>query len=126
MKPHRSVRVGELIKRELASILSTLGQSYSEHLITVTEVRTSRDLRHANVWVSIFCDPDKRKKSVERLQNSSRRFRHLLSQRIRLKRIPEIRFELDETLDKAELIDSILKSEGYLNDRDSEFTEDEA
>ncbi len=114
MKPPRSIRVSELIKRELATILNSPKEKARDFFITLTEVRTSQDIKYADVWVSIMGDSEKRLKAIGWLRNSAGRLRHRLGQNLRIRRVPELRFELDETLDKAERIESILKSEGLL------------
>jgi len=116
MKPNRSVRVSELIKRELATILCSPSERFARYLLTVTSVQTSRDLRYADVWVSVYGDAAQRRIVTKQVQDSAGHLRFQLTQRLKLRRIPELRFNLDETLDKAERIDTILRSEGLLGE----------
>jgi len=112
MKAHRPQRVGEQIKRELAELFRQLKSELGGYLLTVTEVRCSRDLRSAEVWVSVFSDQENRLAAIKRLSEKSGRIRHLLSNMIYLRRVPELIFRLDQTLDTAEKIDTLLKESG--------------
>jgi len=125
MKPDRPRRVGELIKRELALILNLSKQDYPGFFITVTEVRTSPDLRYADAWVSVYGDNKKRLQAIKNLTSDAWRFRQALSKKLHLRRIPELRFKLDETLDKAERIERLLKENlPFEVDTDIEDAED--
>ena len=125
MIPPRSVRVSELIKRELATILNSPREKPREFFLTLTAVRTSKDIKYADVWVSVMGDSAKRKKAIGWLRGSAGRLRHKLGQNLRIRRVPELRFELDETLDNAERIESILKSEGLSTQREESTPRDD-
>lgn len=121
MKPHRQLRVGAQIKRELAQVLRDPQNYMSEHnaeefFFTVTEVRLTKDLQYADVWVSVLGFQEHRRKALESLRSAAGRLRYQLSQRLNLRHTPELRFDIDETLDHVERIESILKEEGILND----------
>jgi len=110
MKPFRSRRVGELIKRELAQHLNSAAIGDSNSFITVTEVCTSPDMRYADVWVSIYGEKQRRSDALKKLQENAWKLRHEMAKRIYLRRMPELRFRLDETLDRAEKINNILEN----------------
>ena len=111
MKNYRSRQVGELIKRELALLINKYRDlEYSEFFFTVTEVRPTRDLRYADIWVSVYGNSEKRKAAIEKLKRDLRKLRQDVAQKIHLRRIPEFRLKLDETLDNAERIDKKLNS----------------
>ncbi len=109
MKPDRPRRVGELIKRELAQVINLSKQDYPGFFITVTEVRTSPDLRYADAWVSVYGDQEKRSQALKNLKSDAWKFRQTLSKQLHLRRMPELRFKLDETLDNAARIEKLLK-----------------
>jgi len=112
MKPFRSKRVSEVIKRGLSEVFSANRSDFSDTLITVTEVRPSRDLKYAKVWVSVFGEREKRQEVLMTLQGMSGRIRFNLASRIRLKYVPELQFRIDETLDNVDRIDHLLKESG--------------
>ncbi len=109
-KPFRQRRVAELLRRELASALNDALRGEGGPLVTVTEVRPSRDLTTAEVWVSILGDSGKRQLRLQQLQADAGRYRFEIAHRVELRKVPELRFKLDETLDYAERIEGLLKA----------------
>lgn len=132
MKSYRSRQVGVLIKKELASYLSEVKNEFSLSFITVTDARVTPDIRYADVWISILGDKAQRKSSYDLVCSKAWRIRQELAHRLHLRRIPELRFKLDESLDIAERIDRILKdnresvsgSDHLIDNRQQNNTED--
>jgi ribosome-binding factor A len=79
-------------------------------LISVSEVRVSPDLAIAHIYLSIF-PQDKVKETMEQIEENTHRLRGELGalERHQLRIIPEIIFHLDETIDRMERIDELLK-----------------
>lgn len=95
----RTDRVGRMIQREVADLLQQDFGEASQSLVTVTGVRMTDDLGTAYVDVSVLgADDRQRKAAIARLDAQSTEIRHALSARIRhqLKRMPELRFFLDD------------------------------
>ena len=120
MKPYRLQQVGEQIKRGLSEIFNLNREEFGSYLLTITEVRLPRDLRTAKVWVSVYGESEKRLEAIRLLSRLSGRIRHLLAGRVNLKRVPELIFILDETLDTAERIDFLLKESGIQDNHEVE------
>ncbi|MBM3326651.1 MAG: 30S ribosome-binding factor RbfA [Calditrichaeota bacterium] len=120
MKPNRLLRVDELLKRELGALLTS---GSGEYMVTVTEVRVSRDLSYADVWVSILGEPEVRTAGLSKLKSEAWRLRHTLAGRVYLRKMPLLRFFFDETLDRAERIDRALKASGIQTDEQDYHTE---
>src|ERR1700678_1824155 len=93
----RQLRVGELIRHELADMLSR-GDIHDPviegHLITVPEVRVSPDLRLATIYVMPLGGRDT-EKVIEALDRNKRYVRGEIARRVNLKFAPEIRFLVD-------------------------------
>ena len=107
----RQLRVGELIRHELALIFSRgdVVDPVVEHAgVTVTEVQMSPDLRLATAFVRPL-RADGGEALVASLERHRRFIRGLLSPRLTVKFMPEIRFRLDTAADYAERIDRLLK-----------------
>src|ERR1700689_4200645 len=100
----RQLRVGELIRHELADLLSR-GDIHDPvieaHMITVPEVRMSADLRLATIYVMPLGGRDE-KAVLDALDNNARYVRGEIARRVNLKFAPEIRFRLDERFGEAE------------------------
>ena len=89
-----------MLQREVAELLQNDFGDATTSLLTITDVRVTKDLGIAYVNVSALGDkPEQRKAAIRRVQELTPQIRHALAQRIRhdLKRVPELRFFLDET-----------------------------
>lgn len=109
----RSLRVGELIKRELSAIILRHVKDPGVGEMTITEVTVSDDLRLAKVYVATLHDPVAREATMQALQRAAGFLRSQLGARIRVRYTPELRFVYDDTLDRADRIETLLRrSEG--------------
>src|SRR3984957_12086398 len=108
----RQLRVGELIRHELAAMLSR-GDVHDPvieaHMITVPEVRMSPDLRLATIYIMPLGGRDE-KDVLEALERNGRYVRGEIARRVNLKFAPEIRFRIDERFDEAERIEKLLRT----------------
>lgn len=108
----RQRRVNELIRHALSDIL-VRGDIADEELaratITVTEVRTSPDLRNARVYV-VPLGGVNQDEVVAGLQRNGRFLRGELARQVSLKYVPALSFELDTTFDESDKLDALLRS----------------
>ncbi len=108
----RQLRVGELIRHELADMFSR-GDIHDPviqaHMITVPEVRMSPDLRLATIYVMPLGGRDE-KDVLDALDRNKRYVRGEIARRVNLKFAPEIRFRIDERFDEAERIEKLLRT----------------
>lgn len=110
----RIQKIGNEIAKEIAPILDEAArQLVPGTMITVMEVKVSPDLGLAKVYLSIFNTPDKQK-VMDVLEEKKVMIRKYLAGQMRhtLRRIPEIYFILDETMDNAERIETLLNKIG--------------
>src|SRR5580704_7189806 len=116
----RQLRVGEMIRHELADMLSR-GDIHDPvieaHMITVPEVRVSPDLRLATVYVMPLGGRDI-EPVIEALDRNKRYVRGEIARRVNLKFAPEIRFRADERFDEAERIEKLLRTPAVRRDLD--------
>jgi ribosome-binding factor A len=114
----RQLRVGELIRHELADLL-TRGEVHDPviegHMITVPEVRVSADLRLATIYIMPLGWRDA-KDVIDALERNSRYVRGEIARRVNLKFAPEIRFRIDERFDEAERIEKLLRTPAVQRD----------
>jgi ribosome-binding factor A len=108
----RQLRVGELIRHELAALLSR-GDIHDPvietHMITVPEVRMSPDLRLATIYIMPLGGRDG-EAVVDALDRNKRYVRGEIARRVNLKFAPEIRFRVDDRFDEAERIEKLLRT----------------
>ncbi len=102
-KIYRMAQVNRLLQEEIAEILLTELQDKRLHQLTVTEVRATKDLNHAFIFVTAR-ETKNCKETIETANRSAGYIRKLLFSRLRIKRIPELEFRYDESLDRAERI----------------------
>ena len=75
----------------------------------MTDVETSPDLRHARVYVSVMGDDAEADATVKALQEAKAFLRHELAGRITMRRVPDLDFMRDTTLDRAMRIEALLR-----------------
>lgn len=107
---NRIVRVNELLKRELSNLIALKNIAPSNSiLVSITEVKTTSDLRKALVFVSVFGGDDTAKKKVlKTLKRKRVELQHDIAQVLTLKYTPVLRFELDERLAAGDRVFELL------------------
>ena len=109
---HRIERVNSLIRHEVSELLRRqVKDPRLGSIVIVTEVSTSHDLRHAKVFVSQIGSEQEKQETLNTLAAASGFFRNELSKRLRLRRIPELSFQWDNSIERGahllELIDKV-------------------
>lgn len=110
--PHdypRNVRVGELLHRELASLVREKIKAPGGGMITIREVTVSRDLRHAKVYYSILGNEVQKAAGRSEIEKQAPMLRRELAHRVVLRRIPALQFLVDETEEKAIHLDHLIE-----------------
>ena len=106
----RAERVNSLLKEELSRLVMRELSDPRIGEITITEVVTSDDLRHAKVYYATHPSEDERLvETSEGLSAATGFLRGKLGRALRMKRTPELRFLHDTSLDYGEHIDSVLR-----------------
>ena len=103
----RTQRVGEEFREILAEEIQRL-KDPRIGFVTITGVKVSHDLRVAWVYFTVFGDNAAKAGSRAALRSATPFLRHELGRQIRLKVVPELRFEEDDTLATGERIDRII------------------
>ena len=104
----RPDRVGEEIRHELASLLSREVHDPGIGFVTLTRVTVSPDLQLARVFYTMMGDEAARKSTAKALARATPFLRRQIGARIRLRRVPEIRFEFDKSVEHQDRIERIL------------------
>jgi len=111
MSGKRTDKLSRQIQRDLSEIFNTLSSKLFENaFITIMEVRISADLGIAKVYIGIMNYP-KKQELLELIQFHTPQIRKVLSDKIRnqVRKIPNLQFYLDTTLDNAEHIEKLLQ-----------------
>lgn len=121
----RLLRVGEQVRHVLSDILQR-GDVHDDvlarHVVSVTEVRMSPDLRHATVFVKPLLGQDE-EAVLKALRTNTAYLQREVAHRIRLKYAAKLKFLADESFDEGSHIDRLLRDPKVA--RDLEKPEDE-
>ncbi len=109
---HRIERVNNLIRREISELLQCqVKDPRLGNFITVTEVSASPDLRYAKIFVSCISSEGEEHEVLNGLAAASGFLRNELARRLKLRRIPELSFQWDDSIERGthllKLIDQV-------------------
>lgn len=105
---HRVERVAEQVREEVSLILATEVADPGVGLVTVTRVKVTPDLSLARIYWTLIGGPAEKKKTAQALQRAAKFIRHLLAERLALRRAPEVVFQYDEGLAAHARVEEIL------------------
>ncbi len=106
---YRVQRVEKIIERELASIIFTEVHNELIKFVSVTKVALNKDMSVAMVWYTVLGNDGEIEATKKALEQAKGFLRSELSHRLDVRKTPELRFKLDESLAYGERIDQILK-----------------
>ena len=113
MSEFRAERLAVLIKEELGRILQRDLKDPRIGFASITNVRVSKDMSHAKIYVSVLGDKEQQQATMKGLESAKGFIRSELGKRIRLRHTPEIHFTADTSLEEGarilSLIDQIQK-----------------
>ncbi len=105
---YRDRRVADAIRDAVAEIVLTELADPAVGFVTVTRAHVSRDLKTATVYFSILGDAKQQDKGFKALEHARGFIRRHLHQHVKLRYLPELRFQRDETLDHERRVGTIL------------------
>ncbi|NIV35527.1 MAG: 30S ribosome-binding factor RbfA [Anaerolineae bacterium] len=108
MATRRQRRVSELIHRELSMLLMREVRDPRLAGITLTEVRVTPDLQIARVYYTILGDAEEVEAAAVALQSAGGYLRTQLAAQVRLRLVPELVFQLDQSAEHGRRIDELL------------------
>ncbi len=109
---HRIQRLNSLFRHEISELLQRqVKDPRLGSFVTVTEVSISPDLKYARIFVSHIGSEEEKQKTLSALASASSFFRRELTRRLRLRRIPELSFQWDDSIERGvhllKLIDQV-------------------
>ena len=104
----RPDRVGDQLRAELASLLMREVHDPGIGFVTLTRVQVSPDLHVARVYYTTLGDATARKNSARALERAAPFLRRQIGSRLRLKRVPELKFVYDESIAGQDRIEQLL------------------
>jgi len=104
----RPDRVGEEIRQELSMLLQREVQDPGIGFVTLTRVKVSPDLQMVRVFYTLIGDDKAKRETAKALERATPFLRRQIGARVRLRRVPEIRFEFDRSVEHQDRIEQIL------------------
>ena len=104
-------RVNEAVREVLSVAITTALKDPRVGFVTVTGVDTSPDLRHAHVFVSVLGDDQQREESLAGLESARGYLQSRVGAELRLKHTPQLHFRYDETVERAQRLQQLLREE---------------
>ena len=110
-------RVDEAVRAVLSETISTDLSDPRVGFVTVTQVKTSPDLRHARVYVSVLGTDEERELSLEALRAAQGFLQQRLAALLRMKNTPALTFEYDDSVVRGMRITQLIAEEDRSDDR---------
>ena len=104
-------RVDEAIRQVIGDAVASELKDPRVGFVTVTDVRTSADLSHARVYVSVLGDPDTRAATMDGLGSAHGYLQRRIAGELHLKRTPTLDFAYDDTTDRAMRLDALIEAQ---------------
>jgi ribosome-binding factor A len=102
-------RVDEAVREVIADALARELKDPRVGFVTVTDVKTSHDLRSARVYVSVLGSPQEREDSIAGLRSAHGYLQGRIAHELGLRRTPTLEFAYDDTTDRALRVDALLR-----------------
>ena len=112
MKAERMRRVNGLIQRELGMLCEREIAPYLSGLVTITKVKTSPDLRHAQVYFSVLGGEDAHREALSLMLDKRVHLQHEIAAKVKLKYTPVLKFHVDQSPEEADNVLSIISELG--------------
>ena len=113
---NRPRRVGELIKRELAVMIPRTTADPRMQQATITNVDVSPDLKSARVYFTLLAGEAGAEPVLAAFRRASGHLRRELAARVRLRVIPELRFQFDDSVERGDRVSRLI-DEAIARDR---------
>jgi ribosome-binding factor A len=114
----RSRRVGEQIQRELAQMIQRDLKDPRLGMVTISAVELSRDMGVAKVFFTVFGEGHDEKQTLEALKHAYGFLRRELGHRMRLRTVPELRFQYDHSIEKGSQLSALI-NKAVAEDKDN-------
>ena len=131
MSKPRSKRISEEIRKIVAEVIrNDIKDPRVSKMATITSVETTRDLRFATIYVSVFDSDEMKEKTIEGLNRAKGFIRRAIGDKLDVRYTPEPIFKLDETIENAIHLSKLIReaqpeSPSEVNDDDNEVEDEE-
>jgi ribosome-binding factor A len=105
---HRTDRVSAQLRRELGTLVHAAVREHGLCSTSVSDVEVARDLAHAKVFVTVL-DAGRAAETLKALKALAPELRYQLAHAVKMRHVPELHFHYDESVDRGERIDNLLR-----------------
>ena len=105
---HRTDRVSAQLRRELGTLVHEAVREHGLASSSVSDVELTRDMAHAKVFVTVLLQ-DRAAETLKALKALAPEIRYRLARAMQLRHVPELHFHYDESMDRGERIDTLLR-----------------
>lgn len=120
MARRRILRINELLRQELSELLRQAKDPRLQGLVSITSVDTSPDMQSAEIYVSMLGTPEERKQLLKGLEAAKKYFRHELGDRLDMRRIPDLTFHQDDSIERGARVLALLHGDAAPLEEDAE------
>ncbi len=104
----RHDQLAQVIAHELSDLMRLRMKDPRIGFASITAVEVSKDLSYAKVFVSVLGTPEEQRETMRGLRHAAGFLRHELAQRLTIRHVPEITFELDESIARGARVIELL------------------
>lgn len=105
---HRTDRVSAQLRRELGTLVHSAVREHGLPSVSVSDVEITRDMAHAKVFVTALM-PERSVEAVKGLKELAWGLRMELARAMKLRHVPQLHFHYDDSVDRGERIDNLLR-----------------
>lgn len=104
----RQDQLGQVITRELSDLMRMRMKDPRIGFASITAVEVTKDLSYAKVFVSVMGTPEEQRETMRGLRHAAGFLRHELAQRLTIRHVPELTFQLDESIARGARVIELL------------------
>ena len=116
---HRTDRVSAQLRRELGTLVREAVREHGLPSVSVSDVEVTRDMAHAKVFVTALM-PERSVEAVKGLKELAWGLRMELARRVKMRHVPELHFHYDDSVDRGERIETLLRDNPPVPESDDE------
>ena len=113
----RTDRISAQLRRELGVLVHAAVREHALPSVSVSDVEVSRDMAHAKVFVTAL-QPERAGEAMKGLRELAKPLRYELGRAVKLRHVPELHFHYDDSYDRGERIDTLLRENPPAPDED--------
>ena len=114
---HRTDRVSAQLRRELGTLVHEAVREHGLPSVSVSDVEVSRDVAHAKVFITAL-QPERAAEAIKGLKAVAPEVRYRLARAVKMRHVPELHFHYDDSVDRGERIDTLLRDLRASDDAD--------